>query len=454
MVTETKDKKVVKEIVSLQQNLSLSLEGPVSLEVGDAGAFKLCNTNQKWFYATQVIESVSATWTSSNVAVVSVDATGTASAKKVGSATVMAALGDLTASKTILVDAVSTPSPDAPAPPPSKPTAPSNPSTPSKPSNPSTPSETPTPTAQASRLAGDTALDTMAAVTRNGFASGSCSTVVVAAMGGYWDALSASALAGLKDCPILLTDGSSLSAQAASEVKRLGALKVYIAGGTSAVSAKVESSLKSLSGVKTVKRLAGDVAVNTALEIYKEGKSSWGTTAVVATSYAFQDALSVSPYTFAKKAPIFLANASSGKLDPQVLSAVKKGGFKRVVIVGGTAAISDQVEKYQLKGITCKRLSGPTAYETSGAIATWCLSQGMTAANVGIATGASYYDALAGAALCGKNNSALVLVNDENRSNIEGFLAANKGSVGRAYIFGGPAAVSEGTRNEIVSALK
>lgn len=303
-----------------------------------------------------------------------------------------------------------------------------------------------------SRLAGDTALDTMTSITRQGFSS--CDMVIVATMGGYWDALAASALAGLSNCPILLTDGSTLSAQTASEIRRLKPSKIYVVGGEAAISSKVETSLKYLPGISTVKRLAGDIAVNTALEIYKQGNGSWSKTAVVATSETFQDALSISPYAYAKKTPIFLAKASTHKLDDQVVTAIKQGGFDRIVIVGGTAALSEQIEKQQLKGIDCIRLAGATAYETSGAIAEWCLTQGMTATDVGVATGDGYWDALAGAAFCGKNSSVLVLVSDSNRINVNGFIKSNRASVQHAYIFGGSAAVSDATRNAISAVLE
>lgn len=300
------------------------------------------------------------------------------------------------------------------------------------------------------RFSGMTALDTMYYISMSFTKS---DAVVVATMDGYWDALTASALAGLHDCPIVLTEGKNLSDRASRAILNSGASKVYIAGGPAAVSTGVESAIKKLNGVSTVKRLAGDIAIDTALKIYEEGKGSWGKTAVVATSGTFQDALSVSPYAYAKRAPIFLANASTHKLDPQVLSAIKGGGFDRVVIVGGTAAISSDVEG-QLSGIETKRLAGPTAYETSGAIAAWCLTEGMTAANTGVATGSSYYDALAGAALCGLNNSALVLVDDGYRTNIDKFIAKNKNSVRDVLVFGGPAAVSDGTFKAIKSAVK
>ncbi|WP_158295168.1 cell wall-binding repeat-containing protein [Eggerthella lenta] len=303
------------------------------------------------------------------------------------------------------------------------------------------------------RLAGDTALDTMAAITQQGWEEGSCDSVIVATMDGYWDALTATSLAGVKDCPILLTDKNELSWQTAYEVRRLGAKTVYISGGTAAISKKVQDELQKVSGVQSVKRLAGDIAINTALEVYGEGKGSWGKTAVVATSATFQDALSVSPFAFAMKAPIFLTNASTLELDPQVLSAIKAGGFDRVVIVGGPAAISTKVEK-QLSGLPVDRLFGATAYETSGAIAEWCIGQGMTFERLGVATGSDYYDALAGAAFCGKNNSALILVSDIYHVNIEAIVAKKSSSIERVHVFGGPAAVSDSTYSAIVAALK
>lgn len=441
MTTKTSDKKVVKDVFALQKNLALDLKGVDSMQVGDASEFKLCNVNREW-NTMQVIEPASASWSSSKPSIASVDGSGRVSAKQAGSTTVKAALGEVSASRALTVSKA-----------PEKPVAPEKPR-PSVPDKPGSSDDSQPSAPVVLRLAGATALDTMTAITKKGFASGSCDTVVVATMGGYWDALTASALAGLKSCPIVLTDGVTLSSQAAAEVKRLGASRVYITGGSAAISKGVEASLAKVSGVKSVKRLAGDIAVNTALEIYREGRGSWGKTAVVATSETFQDALSVSPYAYARKAPIFLANASTHKLDPQVLGVVKQGGFDRVIIVGGTAALSSQIESDQLRGIACERLAGPTAYETSSAIASWCVGQGMKADGMGIATGSSYYDALAGASLCGKGDAAIVLVSDDNRSTIGSFVAPHKKSIKDIYVFGGSAAVSEGTYDVLVAVLR
>lgn len=306
-----------------------------------------------------------------------------------------------------------------------------------------------TPSVVWNRLSGPVALDTMAAITEQGFAGGSCDSVVVATMDGYWDALTASGLAGLRGCPILLTDGDSLSLQAYDQIRRLDVKTVYLAGGTAAVSKAVERDIQSL-GPKTV-RLAGATAVDTALKIYEHGKGSWSKTAVIATSATFQDALSASPFAYARRAPVFLANATTKKLDEKVRSAIVKGGFTEVLICGGPAAISTAVEK-QLPGVTCVRKGGDTCYETSSAIASYCISKGMTPNVVGVATGESYYDALAGAALCGKSSSAIVLVSDGNRSAIDSFVKPNSAKITAGFVFGGSAAVSDATFSALVKA--
>ena len=302
------------------------------------------------------------------------------------------------------------------------------------------------------RLQGPIALDTMKAITAEGFQSGSSSTVVLATTNGYWDALTACGLAGTQGAPVVLTDGSTLSPQAASEIMRLGASTVFVVGGSAAVSDKVVRQVGALSGIKSVTRCAGATATGTAIEIFK-GSNEWCDTAIVATSRSFQDALSVAPYAYAKHAPIFLSEASTGVLSDETLTAIRSGGFRRVFVVGGTSAVGAEVRN-QLGSLFAGRLSGATAYETSLAIAEWCVSQGMKANNVGIATGESYYDALSGAALCGKSNAVLALASDSNRITIDEFVRSHASQIANAYVFGGPAAISSSSFDVLASALK
>jgi lactocepin len=321
-----------------------------------------------------------------------------------------------------------------------------------------TPTPTPTPTTPATvtRLSGATALDTMSAIVNCGF-SGTGGTVVLATGAGYWDALTAAGIAGLADAPVMLTsiDGKSLSKQTITELKRLAPATIIVCGGNAAVPNSLVSAAESAAGTSPrVVRCFGDNAIGTANDIYKKAASatgkSFGDTAFIATNDGYWDALACAPYSYSHGAPIFLtsngANAKAGKdsVSADTLSTMKAGGIKNVYIVGGTAAVSDNVKSQLAKaGFTVKqRLAGNTAVETSAAIANFELACGMQVDKMAVATTGDFYDALTGAALCGKNGSVLVLANDANRSSIAAVVKPNKNLIGTAYIFGGSAAVS------------
>ena len=175
----------------------------------------------------------------------------------------------------------------------------------------------------------------------------------------------------------------------------------------------------------------------------------WGDDAIVATAKSYQDALSIAPYAYQKKAPIFLAQEKDGTLTSSTAKTIKSGGFTRTIITGSTVAVAKSVESQVTKPT---RLGGGTAYGTSRKIADFCIKQGMTAAHMGVATGKSYYDALTGAALCGKNNSILVLADDGNSSTVDNVVKPHRGELQKnCYVFGGPSAIQPTVWNKIVS---
>ncbi len=300
------------------------------------------------------------------------------------------------------------------------------------------------------RLAGGTAIGTMKAIVNEGWSQSDWA--IVATTKGYYDALSASGLAGLLDCPILMTAPDKLSDATSKLITSKKVKHVIVVGGTSAVSANTFNQIKKLSGVADVERVAGGTAIGTANAIYERGKtagSGWGADAIVATAGGFQDALSIAPYAYAKAAPIFLAGGKPGTLSAKTLSKVKGGGFSRTIIVGGEAAVAKSVEA---KVPGAKRLGGGTAYGTSNKIATFCQQNGMTSRHMGVATGRSYYDALAGAALCGKKNSIIILADDRNSDNVDKVVEPSWYFAKSSYIFGGTAAVSQAVETKIKAA--
>ena len=295
------------------------------------------------------------------------------------------------------------------------------------------------------RIAGETAEDTMQQIVKTAFPD-PVKEVVLATSEGYWDALSANSLAGSLNAPVLLTKHGQLPEQTIAELKRLKTSKVVVCGGENAISNDVVSQLKELN--IEVERVAGNMASDTANDIAQ--KLAKSDTAVVATSWGYEDALSAASFAYAKKAPIFLANYNTATLDASNIQTMKDKGVKKVYIVGGTSVVSSEVEaQLSAAGIAVERVAGNTAYDTSAKLATKLISLGMSANNMAIATGWGYTDALAGAALCGKQNSVMVLADNTNQTAISEVVAANKNSIKNYYIFGGTSVVGEGATDAL-----
>ena len=298
------------------------------------------------------------------------------------------------------------------------------------------------------RVWGITAYDTMRTINSIAFPDSSQYAVLTTGES-YWDALSASGLAGKLQAPVLLTQGASLSEQTRLELVRLGVQKVYICGGVNAISKSVEDELAAL-GI-AVERVAGARASDTANEVAQHLEQT--DEAFLATSWGYEDALSAAPYNYATKKPLFLTDYTTGLLDENTLAAMKAQGITRIHIVGGTSVVPQAVEdQLREQGIQIDRIAGETAYDTSIALADFLLTKGMHANNVGVATGWGFADALSGAALCGKNNSILLLADASNVRAVKDVIEPHKSDITNAYIFGGEKVVAS-TVYEAISEL-
>ena len=309
------------------------------------------------------------------------------------------------------------------------------------------------PAKKATRLYGETALDTMHEVVARGFDS--ADAVVVATAEGYWDALAASSLAGALGAPVLMTYPDKLSEQTSAEIARLGAKKAYIAGGSAALSEGVVRELEG-KGLE-VERIFGADAQATAIAIANKVADQAGRTCVVATSAGYWDALAASPFGYACIAPIFLTD-ESGALRQDTLAAIKAGGFTSAVIAGGFAAVDKATEQTLTHNTGVKeimRCGGADAYGTSVLLAKYGAQHGLSYRTVGIATSDNgYWDALTGSALCGVEKGVLVLADGRDTSSVAEIVEPNKQDVEVVYIFGGPVAVAPSVDGVVEEALK
>ena len=307
------------------------------------------------------------------------------------------------------------------------------------------------PSAVWNRIWGETYFDTMQAVNQEEFDH--ADTVVIATAAGYWDALSASAVAGKYDAPILLSDPGSVPSQTISEIKRLGARTAYLIGGTSVLSEQVERERQG-AGIQTIERIWGEMQWDTADRVAEHVGQSVDT-CIIATSLRFEDALSASPLAYVNGYPILLSQKDR-TLSNDTLNVIQSMGFKRVIIIGGPNAlkteIEDQLAGIGISGSNVVRKYGETAYDTSAVFASYCMeAEDMSANGMAVATGIAYWDALTGAPLCGQRNAVMVLADARDSSAIDNFVKPNAGSIKYGSFLGGNSAISYAVYNAFVS---
>ncbi len=313
--------------------------------------------------------------------------------------------------------------------------------------------------------AGDTRYDTMASTVdmyaaERALEDSAIRTVIVTSGTSFPDALAASGLAGTQSCPIVTTNANELSEAAAKEIASINPKRILVIGGEAAVSAEVVDEIKEICSA-AVRRVSGNTRYETATKIYDEGRGSWGKTAFVASGSEgkFADSLSASPYLYASNSPLFLVDTNSASgLSASVLQRLRSGDFDRVVIIGGTASVSEVVEKQLTRlGIANERWSGDNRYATSQVVAAHAISEGvLSASEIGVATGAAPWDALVSGPLLGMQGNPLVLMEDSEDGLVaagdKGIIADSKCVVGRLSFFGGVGALPQTVRDVATSA--
>jgi putative cell wall-binding protein len=288
------------------------------------------------------------------------------------------------------------------------------------------------------RLSGADRFATAIAVSSLQFpAAGGAAAVVLARADDYPDALVGSALAAARGAPLLFTSGSVLNAATQSEIQRVlvAGRTVYLLGGTSAIPASVATTLTSLGYLVT--RYAGTDRYGTALAVANALGNP--TTVLLATGTDFPDALAAGPAAAHVAGAVLL---TAGSILPSSVSAYLAAHPGRVYAIGGPAVAADP---------SATALVGSDRYATAEAVAAAFFT---APATVGVASGATFADALAGGSMLARSAGPLLLSDPGVLSaTTNAYLAAVKPTVTAAFVFGGPAAISNAVQVEVGTAL-
>jgi putative cell wall-binding protein len=302
------------------------------------------------------------------------------------------------------------------------------------------------------RLGGQNRYDTAVLISQADFAS--AGTVIIATGTKFPDALAASPLAGCLRAPILLTQPSSLPAYVQREIRRLGASKAVIVGGTASVTPAVEKQLRGMG--LSVERLGGkDRYVNSSLVTQRVMSIVPGQSLVmVATGEKYPDALSLSPGAYRLRSPILLVRAAS--VPASVKSSLSRYRFSTGVVAGGPGSVSPAVYRQVDTYVgSLSRLTGIDRYAVAAKVADKLVALGSSASYTGCASGEKFPDALTGGVGAGNRGGVILLTKAATLpAPTRRWITAHQYEITVLHVYGGPASVSPAVFNQIRDILK
>ena len=305
------------------------------------------------------------------------------------------------------------------------------------------------------RIAGTNRYATAAAISEENYTS--AETVVLAYGLGYADALAGVPLANKMKAPLLLTNKDTVPAETINEIKRLGAKRIIILGGTGVISDKAVNQLKSQLELtdNNFMRLADSSRYGTAVRIADYTNPDPSELFFVFANNS-ADALSVSSVAAGMKAPIIYLN-TDGEIDAvtKAYLASVKGKVKNAYVIGGKGVISDNMMNKAAAalgltfGKTVTRVAGSNRYSTCTEI-NIKFADCFTSSQLCIAKGLDFPDALAGGTFSAVQSMPMLLADNSLNADQQSYLKKREYST--VCVFGGTGAVPESLVNKVLIA--
>ncbi len=306
---------------------------------------------------------------------------------------------------------------------------------------------------------------------------GSVTTVIIASGETLIDAVTSAALSSVQQAPVLLTRSTGIDRGVANYIEDHGVTSVIVVGGTAVVPDSVLDEIEALDSEPKVRRVAGDDRAATAAAIAGElpGAVNWcGTDEPAAilvngSDGPAIDAIASGPLVYALELPMLLTAAD--ELPEATADYFSDEDIERVVIVGGTDAVSKDVQDaVDGMGIKTERINNGERSGTSVELAKLVLGEGKCADEVGAtsnmvalvnseatADGVSAGPVL-GAGIGGSGPIPVLLVDDTLPEAVRDYLAATPAEVGglkqhlTIVAVGGTAVVSEAVMDAAIDA--
>ncbi len=267
--------------------------------------------------------------------------------------------------------------------------------------------------------------------------------VILVSGNNFADPITSITLAHRLKSPILLTTGTRLEKSIREEIKRLGAKKVFIIGGTNSVSLDKEKTLKNDN--YEVKRLAGIDRYETSVEVANEITENFNTNnneVVIASGETYPDALTSSPLSVKKNTVLLLTKKDT--MSDGVKGYIKNRNIKKALLFGGYSAISKDIENDFDMHI---RIHGKDRYETAANIYKYGFAENK---NIIVASGENFADALVAGTDRVDNKPVPILLTSKRYIPSPLLELLNKADINNILVVGGYSSISKKVTSDLV----
>lgn len=266
-------------------------------------------------------------------------------------------------------------------------------------------------------------------------------TIIIASGKNFADALAGTYLADVKDAPILMASGDN-NAQLKEyiDANLVSGGKVYILGGDAAVPYTLDEVLAGYD----VQRLKGKTRFETNIEILKEAGVT-NQEIMVCSGYNFADSLAAS----ATGRPILLVDTNKDKLNETQKAYLAGISTQQYYVIGGTAAVSDNLAAEVDAYGNIERVKGKTRYETSVAIAERFFAEPDA---VILAYAWDFPDGLCGGTLATAMGAPIILTDTGKGETAKAYVQGAGAQLGA--VLGGTARIDDATAMDIFNTNK
>lgn len=297
-------------------------------------------------------------------------------------------------------------------------------------------------------------------------AGGGLDTVVMVSGRSWHEAVVAASVAGSLGAPVLMTPPHEVRDDALEFLDRIEASRVLLVSTDTESGRSIDVAVdEQLRGAGlTVERVNGSDQYLTGVAVAERLGAAGelgrlGTTAIIASGEVFADALVAGPLSAHRGLPVLLT--PQAELHAEVADYLDSAGIERVVLMGGTAALSDEVENAVVDlGIAVDRMAGASRFETATLAAAYAAEHAgescFAGAKAGLARARVPFDSFSAAPLLARRCAALVLtdpdeVPESTAEYLDGVRRTAREGAAQLLVFGGEVAVSQAAIDEFLT---